>query len=289
MRATARAPRSDRASRPSGWCISSNIDSLALFGALVAEQPVEQGLCHTHDASGIDAAAPHADAGTIRCIRHHVQQPSPIARTTARRNARRQLALLAPPGRARALPALPAHAEHAGHRQSRRLARAARRPGAGTEGARHRQTFRVDRGQDALQVVRRRSASTKRRSAAASTWRRCAAAFPASGRPAAIACPTRTKSRTARLARRGVRDPRAEARDPGRQARDPALHADRQARRSRRASCTAAMRNGVAFDLAPLPHPSGASTWQHVSRARRCCRKALALIAAHPAWKRCRQ
>ena len=42
---------------------------------------------------------------------------------------------------------------------------------------------------------------------------------------------------------------------------------------------------GTAFDLAPLPHPSGASTWQHTEPGKTLLRKALALIAAHPAWK----
>ena len=44
-------------------------------------------------------------------------------------------------------------------------------------------------------------------------------------------------------------------------------------------------RNGVAFDLAPLPHPSGASTWQHVEPGKTLLRKALKLIACHPAWQ----
>ena len=39
------------------------------------------------------------------------------------------------------------------------------------------------------------------------------------------------------------------------------------------------------FDLAPLPHPSGASTWQHVQPGKTLLPRALALIAAHPAWK----
>ena len=47
-----------------------------------------------------------------------------------------------------------------------------------------------------------------------------------------------------------------------------------------------AKRHGIAFDLAPLPHPSGASTWQHVEPGKTLLRKALALIASHPAWKR---
>jgi uracil-DNA glycosylase len=45
-------------------------------------------------------------------------------------------------------------------------------------------------------------------------------------------------------------------------------------------------RNGVSFDLAPLPHPSGASTWQYTEPGKTLLRQALALIAAHPAWKR---
>jgi uracil-DNA glycosylase len=46
-----------------------------------------------------------------------------------------------------------------------------------------------------------------------------------------------------------------------------------------------AKRNGIAFDVAPLPHPSGASTWQHVEPGKTLLRKALRLIANHPAWK----
>ena len=44
-------------------------------------------------------------------------------------------------------------------------------------------------------------------------------------------------------------------------------------------------RNGVAFDVAPLPHPSGASTWQHTEPGKTLLRQALSLIAAHPAWR----
>ncbi len=44
-------------------------------------------------------------------------------------------------------------------------------------------------------------------------------------------------------------------------------------------------RNGVSFDLAPLPHPSGASTWQYTEPGKTLLRRALALIAEHPAWK----
>jgi len=43
--------------------------------------------------------------------------------------------------------------------------------------------------------------------------------------------------------------------------------------------------NGCSFDLAPLPHPSGTSTWQHVQPGKTLLPRALALIHAHPAWK----
>lgn len=43
--------------------------------------------------------------------------------------------------------------------------------------------------------------------------------------------------------------------------------------------------NGCAFDLAPLPHPSGASTWQHTEPGKTLLGQALGAIAAHPAWK----
>jgi uracil-DNA glycosylase len=39
------------------------------------------------------------------------------------------------------------------------------------------------------------------------------------------------------------------------------------------------------IDLIPLPHPSGASTWYHVEPGKSLTRKALALIARHPAWR----
>jgi uracil-DNA glycosylase len=44
-------------------------------------------------------------------------------------------------------------------------------------------------------------------------------------------------------------------------------------------------RDGIRFDLAPLPHPSGASTWQYTEPGKTLLRRALALIAEHPAWK----
>lgn len=47
-------------------------------------------------------------------------------------------------------------------------------------------------------------------------------------------------------------------------------------------------RNAITFDVAPLPHPSGASTWQHVEPGKTLLPRALALIEAHPAWQRIR-
>jgi uracil-DNA glycosylase len=47
-------------------------------------------------------------------------------------------------------------------------------------------------------------------------------------------------------------------------------------------------RNRVTFDVAPLPHPSGASTWQHVEPGKTLLPRALALIEAHPAWRKLR-
>jgi len=44
--------------------------------------------------------------------------------------------------------------------------------------------------------------------------------------------------------------------------------------------------NAMTFDLAPLPHPSGASTWQHVQPGKTLLPRALALIASHPAWQK---
>lgn len=42
--------------------------------------------------------------------------------------------------------------------------------------------------------------------------------------------------------------------------------------------------HGLTFDLAPLPHPSGASTWQYTEPGKTLLRRALDLIAEHPAW-----
>lgn len=42
-------------------------------------------------------------------------------------------------------------------------------------------------------------------------------------------------------------------------------------------------RNGHAFDLIPLPHPSGASPWHKISPGRELLTRALGRIARHPA------
>lgn len=44
-------------------------------------------------------------------------------------------------------------------------------------------------------------------------------------------------------------------------------------------------RDGRSFDVIPLPHPSGASPWHRVEPGRTLLRRALALIAAHPAFR----
>ena len=41
---------------------------------------------------------------------------------------------------------------------------------------------------------------------------------------------------------------------------------------------------GQKFDLAALPHPSGASPWHRIEPGRTLTKKALALIKNHPAW-----
>ncbi|MCX6966402.1 MAG: uracil-DNA glycosylase family protein [Verrucomicrobia bacterium] len=46
-----------------------------------------------------------------------------------------------------------------------------------------------------------------------------------------------------------------------------------------------AQRAGVAFDLVPLPHPSGASPWHRTEPGRSLLHQALGKIAQHPAWK----
>lgn len=44
-------------------------------------------------------------------------------------------------------------------------------------------------------------------------------------------------------------------------------------------------RAGVAFDVLPLPHPSGASTWIHMEPGKTLLPAALTLLASHPAWR----
>lgn len=46
---------------------------------------------------------------------------------------------------------------------------------------------------------------------------------------------------------------------------------------------------GRTFDLIPLPHPSGASPWPRVEPGKTLTRRALELIAAHPAMRRIRR
>jgi uracil-DNA glycosylase len=41
---------------------------------------------------------------------------------------------------------------------------------------------------------------------------------------------------------------------------------------------------GTTFDLVPLPHPSGASPWHRIEPGKTLTKRALALIANHPAW-----
>jgi uracil-DNA glycosylase len=44
--------------------------------------------------------------------------------------------------------------------------------------------------------------------------------------------------------------------------------------------------SGHAFDLIPLPHPSGASPWHRMEPGKTLLNKALALIAQHPAFRK---
>lgn len=45
-------------------------------------------------------------------------------------------------------------------------------------------------------------------------------------------------------------------------------------------------KHGHTFDVVPLPHPSGASTWHRMEPGKTLLEKALARIVAHPAWPR---
>lgn len=44
--------------------------------------------------------------------------------------------------------------------------------------------------------------------------------------------------------------------------------------------------HGRKVDVAPLPHPSGASTWHRTEPGKTLLAQALAAIGAHPAWAR---
>jgi uracil-DNA glycosylase len=44
-------------------------------------------------------------------------------------------------------------------------------------------------------------------------------------------------------------------------------------------------RDGIEFDVIPLPHPSGASPWHRMEPGKTLLKKGLALISKHPAWK----
>lgn len=46
--------------------------------------------------------------------------------------------------------------------------------------------------------------------------------------------------------------------------------------------------DGFSADVIPLPHPSGASVWHRVEPGKALLARALALIAAHPAWREIR-
>lgn len=46
-----------------------------------------------------------------------------------------------------------------------------------------------------------------------------------------------------------------------------------------------AQRAGHSFDLLPLPHPSGASTWHRMEPGKSLLANALSLLAAHPAMQ----
>lgn len=42
--------------------------------------------------------------------------------------------------------------------------------------------------------------------------------------------------------------------------------------------------HGYEFDMIPLPHPSGASTWHHMEPGKALLQQALERIVTHPAW-----
>ncbi len=44
--------------------------------------------------------------------------------------------------------------------------------------------------------------------------------------------------------------------------------------------------NGIAVEMLPLPHPSGASTWHRMSPGKELLEQALNLLAKHKSWKK---
>jgi uracil-DNA glycosylase len=48
---------------------------------------------------------------------------------------------------------------------------------------------------------------------------------------------------------------------------------------------TRVTRGGLAFDVIPLPHPSGASTWPRTEPGKALTAAALEQIGRHPAWR----
>lgn len=44
-------------------------------------------------------------------------------------------------------------------------------------------------------------------------------------------------------------------------------------------------REGMALDVIPLPHPSGASTWHRTDPGKQLLQDALELLHSHPAWR----
>ncbi len=44
--------------------------------------------------------------------------------------------------------------------------------------------------------------------------------------------------------------------------------------------------DGVAVEMIPLPHPSGASTWHRMSPGKELLAEALAMLAKHKSWKK---
>lgn len=49
--------------------------------------------------------------------------------------------------------------------------------------------------------------------------------------------------------------------------------------------CHRVSRHGIAFDVVPLPHPSGASVWHRTEPGKTLLGRALVLIGAHRAWR----